>query len=86
MFEQLDRYFDVCYASHACHWLHVLGCGTFDACFCLYPSNWLSACKLEVWEWVVKRCIFDPFSEFSGWILVPPDISMNLDIRPFRVG
>ena len=22
--------------------------------------------KVEVWEWIVKRCIFDPFSESSG--------------------
>ena len=25
-------------------------------------------CKLEVWEWVVKRRIFNPFSKFSGLI------------------
>ena len=32
--------------------------------------NRLLPCKLEVWEWVVKRRIFNQFSEFSGsgWV------------------
>ena len=36
--------------------------------------------KLEVWEWVVKRRIFDPFSELSGWVWFLPELSMNLHI------
>ena len=42
--------------------------GTLGACFAVHPSNWLLRCKLEVWEWAVKRRIFDAFSEFSVWI------------------
>ena len=34
--------------------------------FAVYAFNRLLPCKLEVWEWVVKRRIFDPISEFSG--------------------
>ena len=28
--------------------------------FALYLSNWFLPCKLEVWQWAVKRRIFDP--------------------------
>ena len=28
---------------------------------------------MEVWEWVVKPRIFDPFPTFSEWISCPPD-------------
>ena len=49
---------------------HVLICGTLGACFALRPPDWLLPCKVEVWQWVVKRRIFDPFSEYSGWILL----------------
>ena len=35
--------------------------------FTVYAFNRLLPCKLEVWEWVVKRRIFEPFTEFSGW-------------------
>ena len=48
----------------------------------LCSFNWLLPCKSVVWEWVVKRRIFDPFSECSciciygpsGWasVMVPP--------------
>ena len=32
----------------------------------VYAFDRLLPCKLQVWEWVVNRRIFDPFSEFSG--------------------
>ena len=34
----------------------------------MYAFNRLRPCKLKVWEWVVKRRIFDPFSEYSEWV------------------
>ena len=34
------------------------------ACFAFDPSNWSLPYKLEVWEWIVKRRIFDPRSQF----------------------
>ena len=40
----------------------------FGDCFTLHLSNGFLPCKLEVWEWVVKPRILDPFCEFSGWI------------------
>ena len=43
-------------------------------------------CKLEVLEWVVECRLFDPFSKFSGLFLFMPEFSINLHIRPFRVG
>ena len=46
----------------------------------------MQPCKLEVWERVVKSRIFDPFSEFSALLWFVPEFSMNMHIRPFRVG
>ena len=51
-----------------------------------YAFDRLILCKLQLWEWGVKRRIFDPFSESSGWVQFPRDSSMYLHIRPFRVG
>ena len=39
---------------------------------CTRAFNRFLPCKLEVWEWVVKRRIFDPFSEFSEWVQFLP--------------
>ena len=30
-----------------------------------------------MWEWVVKRRIFDPFSDFSGWVQSLPDSALS---------
>ena len=46
----------------------------------MYAFNRLLTCKFEVREWVVKRRIFDPFSEFSGWGEFLPDSSMHIHI------
>ena len=61
---------------------------TIDSCAVgpVSPCIRLQPCKLEVWEWVLKCRIFDPFSEFSGLFLFMPEFSMNLHIQPFRVG
>ena len=41
-------------------------CSDLLSIFAVYAFNRLLPCKLEVWEWVAKRRIFDPISEFSG--------------------
>ena len=45
----------------------VLVCRAFGAYFALHPSNGLFPRKLEVWEWIVKRRIFVPFSNSPGF-------------------
>ena len=59
-----------------------------DSLCAWYAFNRLILCKLELWEWGLKRRIFDPFSESPGWVQFPPDSFMYLhnNIRPFRVG
>lgn len=43
---------------------------TLRACFASHTFSWLLPCELAVWEWVLKRRIFDPHSphSFFGWI------------------
>ena len=42
-------------------------------CLAVYTCNCLQPYELEVWEWVVKRRIFNPFSEFPWWVWFLPD-------------
>ena len=60
----------------------------FRTCFLIHSvhGDRLLPRKLEVWEWVVKRRIFDPFSEFSELVCFVSEFSVNLHVRPFRVG
>ena len=46
----------------------------------VYTCNRLQLNGLEVWEWAVKRRIFDLFSELPGWVWFPPELSLNLHI------
>ena len=48
--------------------------------FAVSTGNRPQPCKLEVWEWVVKCRIFDPFSKISGLFSFMPEFSMNLHI------
>ena len=59
--------------------------GRFGVWFALRRLNRRRPYKLEVSEGVVKRGMFDPLSDFFGWIYVPPDVQ-HLPMRPFRVG
>ena len=62
------------------------------ACFLqdanLFWSNRPPLCKLyvEVWEWVVERRIFDPFSHNFLVKFCTLLIDMRLHIQPFKVG
>ena len=65
---------------------HCNGERVITVCVLVSTCNRVQPDKLEVWEWVAKRRIFDPFYEFSGLVWFVPEFSINLHIRPFRVG
>ena len=50
-----------CLLPRTCIFGHVIS-------FAVSTCNRLQPYKLEVWEWVVKRRIFDLFCEFSRWV------------------
>ena len=69
---------------------HVLVCRMFGACFAVHPSNWLLPSSLQLEVSVGLGCEARHLRFILRIILrvniVPPDLSINLRIHPFRVG
>ena len=73
--------------SYALCWLPRTGmCKTFGACFALHTSNLASALQVRGVGVGCQAPYLRSVLRILQRDLVPPDDSMNLHTRPFRVG